>query len=241
MLPGNAGPLQASNWHSVPLGAIGPRRLGARAQARAGPALLVSRKHLQVLESITANPGPPPPPPPPPPPLQRKAPAFLTVPGPGLGCCEQCKVACPCPGACPVRPPLRGRSRVSSRDLKPGRPRRSGEPESSLMCALALLLLIRLESAAGDAPDPCASLRAQNTELAAQLLARDAELSRLRSELAAARSTAEACKKGRTIGTGAARGLETDGGLQESNRRREGCTSAKAPTPPTPFARSSWH
>jgi hypothetical protein len=129
MLSGNAGPLQASNWHSVPLGAIGPRRLGARAQARAGPALLVSRKHLQVLESITASPGPPPPPPPPPPPLQRKAPTFLTVPGPGLGCCEQCKVACPCPGACPVRPPLRGRSRVSSRDLKPGRPRRSGSPK----------------------------------------------------------------------------------------------------------------
>jgi hypothetical protein len=109
------------------------------------------------------------------------------------------------------------------------------------MCALAILLLIRLASAAGDAPDPCAPLRAHDTELAAQLLAHDAELSRLRSELAAARSTAEACKKGRTIGAGAARGLETDAGVPASNRRREGGTSAKAPTPPTPCARSCWH
>jgi hypothetical protein len=101
------------------------------------------------------------------------------------------------------------------------------------MCALAILLLIHLAIAAGDAPDPCAPLRAQNTELAAQLLARDAELSRLRSELAAARSTTKASlQKGRPIGTGAARGLETDAGLPASNRRREGCASARALTPP---------
>ncbi len=100
------------------------------------------------------------------------------------------------------------------------------------MCALAILQLIHLAIAAGDVPDPCAPLRAQNTELAAQLLARDAELSRLRSELAAARSTAEASKKGRTIGTAAARGLETDAGVPASNRRREGFASAKALTPP---------
>ena len=112
------------------------------------------------------------------------------------------------------------------------------------MCALALLLLIHLAIAAGDAPDPCAPLRAQNTELAAQLLARDAELSRLRSELAAARSTAEASKqKGSTIGTGVARGLETDAGVPESNRRREGNASAKALTPPmcTMLLSSSWN
>ena len=112
------------------------------------------------------------------------------------------------------------------------------------MCALAILLLIHLAIAAGDAPDPCAPLRAQNTELAAQLLARDAELSRLRSELAAARSTAEASKqKGSTIGTGVARGLETDAGVPESNRRREGNGSAKALTPPmcTMLLSSSWN
>ena len=111
------------------------------------------------------------------------------------------------------------------------------------MCALAILLLIHLAIAAGDAPDPCAPLRAQNTELAAQLLARDAELSRLRSELAAARFTAEASKKGRTIGTAVARGLETDAGVPASNRRREGCASARAlmlPMCTMPLS-SCWH
>ncbi len=128
-----------------------------------------------------------------------------------------------------------------------GEPSADREPKSYLMCALAILLLIHLASAAGDAPDPCAPLRAQNTELAAQLLARDAELSRLRSELAAARSTAEASKqKGSPIGTGVARGLETDAGVPgtpASNRRREGCASAKALTPPmcTMLLSSCWH
>jgi hypothetical protein len=111
------------------------------------------------------------------------------------------------------------------------------------MCALAILLIVHLASAAGDAPDPCAPLRAQNTELAAQLLARDAELSRLRSELAAAPSTTKASKKERTIGTGVARGLETDAGVPASNRRREGHASAKALTPPmcTMLLSSCWH
>jgi hypothetical protein len=133
---------------------------------------------------------------------------------------------------------------IKNNALKEGRTIADREPESSLMCALALLLLIHLAIAAGDAPDPCAPLRAQNTELAAQLLARDAELSRLRSELAAARSTAEASKqKGSSIGTGVARGLETDAGVPASNRRREGNGSAKAlMLPMCAMLRSSpWH
>jgi hypothetical protein len=112
------------------------------------------------------------------------------------------------------------------------------------MCALAILLLIHLAFAAGDAPDPCAPLRAQNTELAAQLLARDAELSRLRSELTAARSTAKTSMKERMIGTGAARGLGNDAaGVPASNRRREGSASAKALTPPmcTMLLSTPWH
>jgi hypothetical protein len=65
--------------------------------------------------------------------------------------------------------------------------------------AMMLLIVHVAIAAANLAEDKCAALRAQNAQLVAQLASRDAELFRLRSELAAIRS-AEA-SSGRPIGT----------------------------------------
>ncbi len=56
------------------------------------------------------------------------------------------------------------------------------------VCAMMLLHVHVAIAAANPAEDKCAALRAQNAELVAQLASRDAELSWLRSELAAIRS-----------------------------------------------------
>lgn len=78
---------------------------------------------------------------------------------------------------------------------------------SPLLGALSILLLHLAIAAGSLAPDPCASLRAQNAQLLEQLAARDAELSRLRSELSAARSVVESKDRRSSIGTGAVRGV----------------------------------
>ena len=69
------------------------------------------------------------------------------------------------------------------------------------MGVLAMMLLhVHVAIAAANlAEDKCAPLRAQNAQLASQLASRDAELSRLRSKLAAIRSAEEG--SGRPIGT----------------------------------------
>ena len=81
--------------------------------------------------------------------------------------------------------------------------------------AMMLLLVDVAITAANHAEDKCAALRAQNAQLVAQLASRDAELFRLRSELAAIRS-AEA-SSGRPIGT--QRHLLETGGADTRTRK----------------------
>jgi hypothetical protein len=83
--------------------------------------------------------------------------------------------------------------------------------------AMMLLIVHVAIAAANLAEDKCAPLRAQNAHLVAQLASRDAELSRLRSELAAIRS-AEA-SSGRPIGT--QRHLLETGGADTRPRKIE--------------------
>ena len=97
------------------------------------------------------------------------------------------------------------------------------------MGVLAILLYFHVTIAFGGlVSDPCASLRAQNVQLLDQLSARDAELSRLRSELAAVRSVKEGKERPSPIGTGAERALG-NAAVPLSHRRRaetdEGCLS----------------
>jgi hypothetical protein len=91
------------------------------------------------------------------------------------------------------------------------------------MGALAMLLHLHVAIAAGSAaPDLCAPLRAQITQLLDQLAVRDAELSRLTSDTAI--RSAEASTGELRIGTGAShglqRGLESDTDFHASKRRR---------------------
>ena len=83
--------------------------------------------------------------------------------------------------------------------------------------AMMLLIVHVAIAAANLAEDKCAALRAQNAQLVAQLASRDAELFRLRSELAAIRS-AEA-SSGRVIGT--QRHLLETGGADTRTREAE--------------------
>jgi hypothetical protein len=83
--------------------------------------------------------------------------------------------------------------------------------------AMMLLIVHVAIAAANLAEDKCAALRAQNAQLVARLASRDAELFRLRSELAAIRS-AEA-SSGRVIGT--QRHLLETGGADTRTREAE--------------------
>ena len=113
------------------------------------------------------------------------------------------------------------------------------------MGVLAILLHFHVTIAVGGlVSDPCASLRAQNVRLLDQLSARDAELSRLRSELAAVRSVKEGKERRSQIGTGAERALG-NAAVPLSHRRRaetgEGCLSPPSHALPSLSVRARTH
>ena len=104
--------------------------------------------------------------------------------------------------------------------------------------AMMLMLVHVAIAAANLAEDKCAALRAQNAQLVAQLASRDAELSRLRSELAAIRSTEEG--SGRPIGT--QRHLLETGGADTRKAevaRAYACASAHPAFAPNLFPRAA--